>query len=343
MFRIALLLLISLDSLGAVILQYHHVAEDTPPITSITPTDFAAHMDYLQSASFNVIGLPELVDALRSDRVLPDKTVAITFDDAYQNILINAVPVLVRHGFPYAVFVATDQVGSSSAFLTWDQLRHMQQGGATIANHTASHPHLLRQDESEDEASWLARVASEITRAAEAIDSQLAPAPRFFAYPYGEYDGRIIEIVERLGYIGFGQQSGAAGPSSDLRLLPRFPFAGRYSGLEDFKVKVATKPMPLVRNTISPLVSDTDPLPILTLTFQMAETPYSTPTCYGPNGDLLDIEIHAPHFYLVKPQSPVPVGRSRYNCTMPAGDGRFYWFSQMWIRRNPDGSWYPEP
>ncbi len=338
-----MLLMISLDSLGAVILQYHHVAEDTPPITSISPDDFAKHMHHLESASFNVIGLPELVTALQAGRTLPDKTVAITFDDAYRNILDNATPILDRHGFPYTLFVATDLVGTSSTYLSWDQLRTLQQSGVTIGNHTASHPHLLRKNDGEDTDAWLRRVTFEITKATEVLDRYLEPTPAYFAYPYGEFDSRIIELVERLGYVGLGQQSGAVGASSDLRVLPRFPFSGRYTDLENFQIKAETKPMPIIQNTINPLLADGETLPALTLTFSRADLPFDQLTCYGPGGGRIHIQQQGPLTFTATPQQPVPVGRSRYNCTMPAGNDRFYWYSQLWIRKNPDGSWYPEP
>ena len=62
-----------------VILQYHHVATNTPTITSTPPDVFAEHLAYLHQ-HFNVVALPEAIDALRDGTGLPDKSVAITFD-----------------------------------------------------------------------------------------------------------------------------------------------------------------------------------------------------------------------------------------------------------------------
>ncbi|MEX0940950.1 MAG: hypothetical protein WD002_00225, partial [Pseudomonadales bacterium] len=65
--------------------------------------------------------------------------------------------------------------------------------------------------------------------------------------------------------------------------------------------------------------------------------------CYGPEGQIELNRVSSKRF-IAQSTSPVPVGRSRYNCTMPVkASNRFYWFSQPWIRRKPDGSWYPEP
>ena len=51
---------------AAVVLQYHHVSEDTPASTSTSPQRFAMQLDYLQQAGFAIVPLQDLVDALRA-------------------------------------------------------------------------------------------------------------------------------------------------------------------------------------------------------------------------------------------------------------------------------------
>ena len=92
----------------AVILIYHHVADDTPASTSVTPERFAAHLDYLGDNDFNVMPLMDLLDAIRDEKPLPENSVAITFDDAYRSVYTIARPMLDARGWPYAVFVSTE-------------------------------------------------------------------------------------------------------------------------------------------------------------------------------------------------------------------------------------------
>ena len=60
---IAFSLAISLHALplktqgSAVVLLYHHVDVGTPSITSISPTNFAAHLQYLDDNDFNILPL----------------------------------------------------------------------------------------------------------------------------------------------------------------------------------------------------------------------------------------------------------------------------------------------
>lgn len=325
-----------------VILQYHHVADDTPAITSITPARFAEQLDWLAANDYEVWPLSRLVNEVRAGKPTPSHVVAITFDDAYKSIYTNAWPLLRERHWPFTIFVSTKFVGTAAQeYLSWDQLAEMKTHGATIANHTWDHTHLLRYEPGETETEWRARITGEIQRAQSDLEHHLGDTPKLFAYPYGEYDPAILNIVQDLGFTGFGQQSGAIGPDSLFTVLPRFPMGGQYSAMDQFKSKIRTLPLPVEADDRSPLVGD-DARPRLTLVFK-AGTHVDQLVCYGPGG-VTDLEQTGPLAFVARSKTPVPVGRSRYNCTMPVpGTDRFYWFSQMWIRKNPDGSWYAEP
>lgn len=155
-------LAIAADS--AVFLQYHHVSDKTPAITSITPEMFKQHLDYLDENGFNVAPIEATAKAIQNGEPVPDKTVVITFDDAYKNIYENAFPVLKEKGWPFTIFVSTQPVDRGfNNFLTWEQLREMARSGATIANHTTNHPHMPEKQPGESDLAWLERSRKEIT------------------------------------------------------------------------------------------------------------------------------------------------------------------------------------
>ena len=226
---LAVLVLVSLPARAAVVLQYHHVDTETPASTSTSPERFRMHLDYLAETGFDVVPLGDLVAALREGRPLPDRTAAITFDDGYISIYETAWPMLKEKGWPFTVFINTEPHDQRKPlFMSWDQLRELHAGGATIANHGVTHPYLLQRQPGHDEAQWKAWVADEITRAQARIEAEIGEAPMLFAYPFGEFDNAVLDIVGGLGYAGFGQQSGPLARFSDLRVLPRFPFGGPY-------------------------------------------------------------------------------------------------------------------
>lgn len=328
---------VSAFSHSAVVLQYHHIDTTTPPITSTDPEMYLAHLDYLEKAGFQVVALQDIVD---TPEIGDDNRVAITFDDAYANLLDNAVPALTARNWPFTIFVATEFVGQQG-YLSWEDLRGIERQGGTLANHTHSHLHMLRKLDGEADAQWLQRLQGEITKSQALLEKHLAAPARHFAYPYGEYNYPILELIDELDFVGFGQQSGAIGKLSDHRLLPRFPLSGIYANFETFKTKVHTQALP-ARIGKTPPVIDENP-PELILSFDEPESlRLNALTCYGPGGTT-SLEEKSEGVFMAKNKMPLPVGRSRYNCTMPMQNSRhFYWFSQLWINKKPDGSWYAE-
>jgi poly-beta-1,6-N-acetyl-D-glucosamine N-deacetylase len=86
-----------------VILTYHSISEGGSPL-KISPSLFAEQMAWLKSNT-HVRPLGEVVACLLEHRALPEKTVALTFDDGFRNFLDSAVPVLRRYDFPATMFL----------------------------------------------------------------------------------------------------------------------------------------------------------------------------------------------------------------------------------------------
>jgi biofilm PGA synthesis lipoprotein PgaB len=338
-------LLVCSTTNAGVVLLYHHVDTKTPPITSISPAQFEKHLQILEEEGFTVLPLSELrqrsMDA-STDGARKERIVAITFDDAYLSIYKNALPMLKARNWPFTVFVATEPVETGQPFyMSWNQLRELTEHGGEIANHTHTHTHLLRLEAGENEEAWLARIKWEITTASELL-SKHGFESTDFAYTYGEYNAALLQLVTDLGLTGYGQQSGAIGPGSNPALLPRFPLSGVYVGEAAFRDKIRSLAMPIEFPTVEPLVTDTFK-PELHLKFENAKVNPSRLTCYGPGGLMPLSEISDAHI-IATALKDVPIGRSRYNCTLPSElRGRFYWFSQLWIRREDSGEWYEEP
>ncbi len=342
----------SLPVAAAVVLQYHHVDDQTPALTSVTPALFAEHMAYLDQAGFAVWPLDQLMVAIRQGDALPDKVVAISFDDGYRSILHHALPVLEQYHFPFTVFVNPGLVGSNSDYLNWDELRHLQTRGGLIANHTLDHPHLIRRLDAESEAAWSARVSQQIAGTEERLIQELGETRGLLAYPYGEYDRAVQAIVERLGLLAFAQHSGAIGADVDPYAIPRFPFGGSYGDMPDFITKVNTLPLPnqgirLFSSAGSgtelqnPLLPQGVDRPLLEISLPDARLA-SALTCFASGQGAIAVVTEGATAR-TQPSQALPTGRSRINCTAPSGQpGRFYWYSHLLIRQLPDGSWYQE-
>lgn len=331
---------------SAVVLEYHHVASDTPPATSVDPATFEAHMDHLAGNGFHVWPLAKVVERVRAGEAVPEKTVALTFDDAYRSVYTEVFPRLRERGWPFTVFVSTGYIdGDYGGYMSWDQLRELERRGVTIANHSASHPHLARARPDETERQWRARVRTEIVEAQQRLADELAKPPKLFAWPFGEFSPPGQEVLRELGFVGFGQQSGAFGRDSDFTALPRFPLATGFDALDSFALKVRSRPLP-VRATEprSGVLGPNVARPELRLTLGPGPYRPAGVRCFAGGRPIeVDLEGTTPPVLRVRVDQPIGPGRTKYNCTAPASDSAtWFWYSFVWMKPLPDGSWYEE-
>lgn len=104
----------------AVILMYHRVQmpRADPWGLCVTPRHFEEHLEVL-ATNCHPLPTAELAIAARTGSV-PERAVAITFDDGYADNLNNARPALVRRSLPATVFVVAGYLGARHFW--WDEL-----------------------------------------------------------------------------------------------------------------------------------------------------------------------------------------------------------------------------
>lgn len=100
------------------ILRYHAVCDSSAgyadPGICVSPAAFNTHVDYLAD-NYNVVSLPEAVDALRRGLSLPTNAVAITFDDGYADNL-PAAHVLARRGLSATFYITAGCLADGAPF-----------------------------------------------------------------------------------------------------------------------------------------------------------------------------------------------------------------------------------
>ena len=319
----------------AVVLMYHHFGVDKYPSTNIRLTQFDAHLDYLAQAGYQVWPLAKVVDYVRGQKPFPGRVVAITMDDAYRSVFDEAYPRLRKRGWPFTVFVATDGVDRHfQAYMSWQQMREMQQYGANFENHSATHDYLIRRQKDETAAQWRQRMQDDIGRAQQRIKAELGRAPTFFAYPYGEYNEALAGLVNEMGVVALGQQSGPVGLGADLRALPRFPMAERFAALPDFKQKLQSLAFPITAVQPWEPVVTVKEAPQMGIVLAASDAQLDRLSCFVSGQGAVAvrwIDRNRRHFVVQAPAA-LPRGRSRYNCTAPSSrPGRYFWFSHLWI------------
>ena len=341
----ALCYCLHISSFATVILQYHHVSDSTPVSTSIAPEQFAKHMQYLADHNFKVIALSTLMDAIKQQKALPDKSVVITFDDAYLDILQNGKPILDKHNFPFTIFINPGMIAQDTAhFLSWQQLKSMADDGVIIANHGMKHDSLARVPEGMSLDAWLAKNTESLLRAEQLITEHTGQSWRYFAYPYGEFTSEVQQWVQDNNFVAFSQQSGAVGLATDLTSIPRFPVSQPYDQLSSLRDKLDALAFSIrLEGKNKQTVFQAGELTAVTFNIDVADFNPEQLNCYISGLGRQKIEWQDDKTFSINFSTPLPTGRVRCNCTAPSisEPGRYYWYSKPWLILQENRQWFP--
>lgn len=191
------------------ILCYHGVLPTpsgiSPGAFHCTPEVFRQQLAGLQNSGYRFVPLAEMLSMHQEGRSAP-RTLAVTFDDGYANVLHRAYPVLRELGIPATVFVCTGFVDSKEPlpFDPWcvahrqripvDDYRHLSEaecfelvtdGRVDLGTHTHTHadfrgrPEALRED---------------VTVSCQWLAARFGRRPYPFAFPFGRrYTGHSSE------------------------------------------------------------------------------------------------------------------------------------------------------
>ena len=317
---------------AAVALMYHRFGDGRFPTTNVTMEQVDAHIAELASGGYNVVPLSTIVDAMERGQALPDRTVAITIDDAYRSVFEAGWPKFRDAGMPVTLFVSTGPIDQGlDDMMTWDQIRQMRDEGAEIGAHTVTHLHM--PDAGDD------RNRTEIAESNARFEAELGAVPSLFAYPYGEASSALITMVREGGYrAAFGQHSGAMSDVDNRFYLPRFPLNEKYGDMGRFKTAVNAMPLPVTDvtpadMTLRPDNGDANP-PAVGFTVLDDVGDLDRLTCFFSHEGVANVERLGSRRIEIRATSPMPKGRSRLNCTLPGtgeDSGRWYWFGRQFV------------
>ena len=192
------------------ILMYHMIRNAIPGkkfnSLRVSPKNFERQIRYLHENGWHSYMMSEIV--AQKDH-LPEKSVVITFDDGYQDNLLNALPILRKYGFKATIYLVNDRHDrdwsgyrkaknegaglKDEPKLSDDEVRELLDSGLIeIGAHTLTHANLKNLNAAESHR--------EICRSKEQIEVGFQTSCRSFAYPFGLYDTKDEKIVAECGY-----------------------------------------------------------------------------------------------------------------------------------------------
>jgi peptidoglycan/xylan/chitin deacetylase (PgdA/CDA1 family) len=180
-----------------VILAYHSVGQGEE-FHTVHLRDFAQQIEYLRER-YAIICLRDIAEYLHKKKKLPEKALALTFDDGFHDFYSKVYPYLKRYRLPATVFVATGYVGKQWPFnthhqkmLTWEEIVKMSEDDIEIGAHTVTHLNL--------EETYLEVAKEEILTSKRETEKHVKKEVKFFCYPFGRFSPSIVSIVKKVGF-----------------------------------------------------------------------------------------------------------------------------------------------
>ncbi len=212
------------------ILCYHAVADSVSGPDgkfAVSPELLRAHLDLLVERGYTGISVHDLALARMGLGSLPERPVAVTFDDGFADVLHEAAPLVSERGFAATAFVTTDGItdraeNDSNRKLTWSEIVELDHCGIEVAAH--GHRHIEM-----DCAPWSA-IEREIVLPKKLLEDQLGHRIATFAYPYGYSTPEVRERLAEAGYLGAcGVKHALSTANDDLLDMARLRLLGTTS------------------------------------------------------------------------------------------------------------------
>ena len=256
------------EQAGVIVLAYHDVRDDVglqgdrdPDATS---TDhLIAHFDWLKANGYHVVSLDDVIKARQGGVPLPPHAVLLTFDDGLESFYTRVYPLLRAYGYPAVAALVGSWIDmppgqkmpynggpcARDCFVTWAQVRQMQQSGLVeFASHTwDQHEGIMANPQGnqlpavvtlqydiktaayESEASYAARLHQDLRHSSDEIAQATGRRPRAIVWPYGAYNEVAVKIAADEGMPVSFSLDDALPASPDDHTLPRLLVSGNIS------------------------------------------------------------------------------------------------------------------
>lgn len=187
------------------ILMYHRICDIPDDRNSVPPDVFKQQMEQLWRGGYKTVSVMQLVDTINKGFDLPDRPIVITFDDAYEDNITSAMPIMASYDFRGTVFPIANWVGMPNDWedypnkprantMDWDQLGDWVDEGMELGSHTCTHGDLTRMS--------LSELEDELYGSREIFLQRLGFAPETLCYPYGRHNRLVRRTVAEAGYRG---------------------------------------------------------------------------------------------------------------------------------------------
>jgi peptidoglycan/xylan/chitin deacetylase (PgdA/CDA1 family) len=185
------------------ILTYHRLLSQDPAPNvdpkriSVSLDQFRSHLRWFKRLGYRSLRLADYVHSLQRDEPVPARSLAITFDDGYEEVFSLGLPALREFGFSATVFSVPGEESNrwddgNARLMSSAELRGWLEAGMEVGAHTSHHVHLTQVDRES--------AKRELTESKQLLEKSTGRPITLMAYPYGESDDAVEALAKEAGY-----------------------------------------------------------------------------------------------------------------------------------------------
>lgn len=201
---------------------------------------FKEQMQYLVDNNYHFLTINEMKKYYNEDYALPDKSILLTFDDAFQSVYYLVYPILKELKINAVMFVVSGWLFDEAA--PFDQLKSQVMSVDQLASMTdvfelANHTHSLHTRLADGVNGVMEATPNELSEDL-ATCNQFVEHTDVFAYPFGFFNENALKQLESSGIqFAFTTQPGMNNRQTPPLTLHRLLVHSQYS-LDDFVTNI---------------------------------------------------------------------------------------------------------
>lgn len=182
-----------------IILMYHRVNDEVKKELSVKAKNFQWQMNYLRRKNYSVLSMDQAYRKIKNNNI-KGRYIVLSFDDGYEDYLIEAYPILNKYNFPSILYLVPGYIDQNQIYrwdkdlgksdlLSWQQILILKENPLIeFGSHTLHHYDLDRLQRNQ--------LAFEIQKSKEIIEKRLNRKICHFSYPRGLYNKDAEELIK---------------------------------------------------------------------------------------------------------------------------------------------------
>ena len=175
------------------VLMYHSISNSKNPL-SVSINSFEKQMRFMNQNAFKTTSLCNI------ENIKSGKFFIITFDDGYEDVFLNALPILKKYNFTATCFFVSNLIGKYNVwdedkenFIKLNLMNNSQislwiDNNMDVGSHTADHKNLLKLNSNDKKI--------QINEPKKYFNELFNIDVKTFSYPFGAFDDESFNIVK---------------------------------------------------------------------------------------------------------------------------------------------------